>query len=71
MKHAKKAVLAIIAVATVGIGAVNADGFNPRKAVAFYSGHTHDETGTSGAPSHGGGLDSYGCHNKSVPYHCH
>ena len=38
----------------------------------FYSGHTHTENGiTIGAPQHSGGTDRYGCHNASVPYHCH
>jgi hypothetical protein len=40
--------------------------------IEFYSGHTHDVDGaTIGAPSHSGGTNSAGCHNASVPYHCH
>ena len=37
----------------------------------FYSGHIHVEDITGGAPQHSGGTDRYGCHNGSVPYHCH
>lgn len=64
----------LIALATVGvIGAtvVVANVISPRIAVEFYSGHTHDAEGTHGAPSHSGGTNSAGCHNGSVPYHCH
>lgn len=39
--------------------------------VEFYKGHTHHAGGTQGAPEHSGGLDRNGCHNASVPYHCH
>ncbi len=43
-----------------------------RTPVAFYEGHTHGEDGsTIGAPEHSGGTNAYGCHNGSVPYHCH
>jgi hypothetical protein len=43
-----------------------------RAPVVFYTGHTHDANGSAiGAPSHSGGTNSAGCHNKSVPYHCH
>jgi len=47
---------------------------NPRfhEIVSFFSDHSHDhEGGTNGVPQHSGGTDSYGCHNGSVPYHCH
>lgn len=37
----------------------------------YYAGHTHQNGGTLGAPAHSGGTDRYGCHNASVPYHCH
>lgn len=37
----------------------------------FYTGHTHLEGETIDAPQHSGGTDRYGCHNASVPYHCH
>ena len=42
-----------------------------REPVVFYSGHTHDSGETQGAPAHSGGTDRNGCHNASVPYHCH
>lgn len=46
---------------------------NPRQAAitTFFSGHTHQGDETIGAPSHSGRTDRYGCHNRSVPYHCH
>ena len=46
---------------------------NPRfsEITTFYSGHTHNGSETIGAPAHSGGTDRYGCHNRSVPYHCH
>lgn len=37
----------------------------------FYKGHTHHNGETIGAPQHSGGTDKNGCHNGSVPYHCH
>jgi hypothetical protein len=48
-------------------------GFNPRSVeiISFYPGHTHKGESTNGAPGHSGRTDRYGCHNKSVPYHCH
>jgi hypothetical protein len=68
----KKHMVAIIALATaVGSGIAYAE-FNRRTPVEFYDGHTHTEDGhTIGAPQHSGGTDAYGCHNASVPYHCH
>lgn len=43
-----------------------------RHAVDFFPGHRHDANdATVGAPEHSGGTDKYGCHNGSVPYHCH
>jgi hypothetical protein len=43
-----------------------------KQPIEFYKGHTHDENGHAvDAPEHSGGLDRKGCHNKSVPYHCH
>ncbi len=48
---------------------------NPRASeITQYSpSHWHDEHGDTqgGAVSHSGGTDAYGCHNASVPYHCH
>ena len=66
-------VLLVLGTATIAYSA-----YSHRVAVPdFYSGHTHTMTGsqhitgTEGAPSHSGGLDRSGCHNASVPYHCH
>ncbi len=44
---------------------------NPRQAVDFHPGHTHVDGVTIEAPEHSGGTDRWGCHNASVPYHCH
>lgn len=47
---------------------------NPRagEIVEFFGAHTHSAySATIGAPQHSGGTDRYGCHNASVPYHCH
>lgn len=63
------AIIAVLAI--VGASVAYANGLNPRSAIDFYHGHTHDAEGTHGAPSHSGGTDRYGCHNGSVPYHCH
>lgn len=54
------------------IGAAYASFYDGRTPVDFYVGHTHGERGEAiGAPAHSGGTDSNGCHNASVPYHCH
>lgn len=58
-------------IAGIGAGLVYADAGVQRTVFSFFDGHTHDDRKTVGAPSHSGGLDRYGCHNKSVPYHCH
>lgn len=46
---------------------------NPRahEITSFSVDHTHEANDTIGAPQHSGGTDQYGCHNGSVPYHCH
>jgi len=46
---------------------------NPRahEVVNYKPGHTHEIGDTQGAPQHSGGTDKFGCHNGSVPYHCH
>lgn len=46
---------------------------NPREGeiTSFYAGHSHVDGETLGGPAHSGGTDSFGCHNGSVPYHCH
>lgn len=60
--------LAVISTATYAITS------NPRTSeiTNFATGHWHDEHGmTHDAIQHSGGTDAYGCHNGSVPYHCH
>lgn len=46
---------------------------NPRisEITVFYQDHSHNSEETIGAPQHSGGTDRFGCHNASVPYHCH
>ncbi|MEL7466644.1 MAG: hypothetical protein AAFN79_21400 [Pseudomonadota bacterium] len=62
------AVATIVASAAYGVQNYNF----MREPVVFYSGHVHLPNGeTIDAPQHSGGLDSAGCHNASVPYHCH
>ncbi len=64
--------IAILAVATIAsAGFAYSVLSNNRVPVEFFKGHTHIDGSTSGAPSHSGGTNSYGCHNASVPYHCH
>lgn len=63
----------VVAISTI-VGSAYALSMNPRanEIVSFHSGHTHSTFGdTKGAPQHSGGTDKYGCHNASVPYHCH
>lgn len=68
MKKLIGAALAIVATAGVAYAFTG----ESKVPTLFYSGHTHDENGhTNGAPEHSGGLDKKGCHNASVPYHCH
>ena len=54
-------------------GVAYALGSNPRsyEITNFQPGHSHESEITEGALQHSGGTDSYGCHNASVPYHCH
>lgn len=72
MKTKHRIIIAFTA-ATAIIGTAYALTSNPRagEIVAFNPGHTHEDGGTHGAPQHSGGTDKYGCHNASVPYHCH
>lgn len=67
----KLLIAALTLIAVVGGGIVYADAGIQRSVFSFFDGHTHDGEYTVGAPSHSGGLDRFGCHNKSVPYHCH
>lgn len=58
----------------LGVGGAYAGGLFDSRAepVEFYKGHTHGPNMEAiGAPSHSGGTDSEGCHNASVPRHCH
>lgn len=63
--------LGVAIVAVVAVGAAYASFENTRTPVDFYKGHTHAAGETINAPEHSGGTDRYGCHNASVPYHCH
>lgn len=70
----KKSVLVILTLAIVlvaGSAYALKDWSHQRTPVEFFKGHTHAEGETIGAPQHSGGTDSMGCHNGSVPYHCH
>lgn len=71
MNIKKGFLIALTIVGVIGATVVVANVLNPRIAIEFYSGHTHDAQGTHGAPSHSGGTNSAGCHNGPVPYHCH
>lgn len=52
-------------------GAAYASFGDSRTPVEFFTGHTHGNGQTVNAPQHSGGTNSLGCHNGSVPYHCH
>lgn len=69
MKKSLKLLIATL-VALVAGGIVYAAGEH-RIPVEFFTGHSHEGGGTQGAPEHSGGTDRNGCHNGSVPYHCH
>jgi len=68
----KKALVVTAALALGATGVAYAGLGDVRVSVEFYKGHSHgpnDET--IGAPEHSGGTNRLGCHNGSVPYHCH
>lgn len=71
MNPSMKVIAGLLVAVLMGAGLVYANVGGSRAPVAFFSGHTHNADGTQGAPSHSGGLDRQGCHNGSVPYHCH
>ena len=72
MKKTVFTVMAILAVGFAGTSYAIKDWSHQKEPVAFYTGHSHDEDGnTHGAPQHSGGTNAMGCHNASVPYHCH
>lgn len=60
-----------LAIAVGAGGIAIATSIDHRTPVEFYKGHTHHDGITEGAPEHSGGTNSAGCHNASVPYHCH
>ena len=67
-----KKLIGAVLVAVASVGVAYAFTGDSRIPVPFFDGHTHDEHGhTHDAPEHSGGLDRAGCHNGSVPYHCH
>lgn len=70
MKAKKAAIFAIIGAALIGTVAYAALN-DARVPVEFFKGHSHEDGKTVGAPEHSGGTNSQGCHNGSVPYHCH
>ena len=78
----KRLILLVLVLGVAGAGVAYANLWSGRVPVKFYEGHTHDQYGkTHGAPdhssetlaidAHSGGTDKNGCHNASVPYHCH
>ncbi len=67
----KKLVMISVLVLLVVAIAYGAFAFTQRESVEFYKGHSHVGGVTVDAPEHSGGLDRNGCHNASVPYHCH
>lgn len=68
----KYLVVALATATLIGAGAAYAGLGTSRTPVEFYSGHTHGpDMEAIGAPEHSGGTDRNGCHNASVPYHCH
>ena len=68
----RKFLMAVAALALIGTGVAYSGFGGERKPVEFYKGHTHGIDGHAiNAPEHSGGTDEYGCHNASVPYHCH
>ena len=68
----KKVLIVAAVLAVAGGGVAYASLWNERTPVQFFKGHSHDVNGLAqGAPEHSGGLDRAGCHNASVPYHCH
>ena len=70
--NTKRLVIGALIATAIGSTVAYAAMDDRRHAVEFFKGHTHTADGhTVDAPEHGGGLDRYGCHNASVPYHCH
>lgn len=67
----KYLIAAMFVIPAIAYGAAQAGFIDGRTPVEFFAGHTHENGDTAGAPAHSGGTNSMGCHNGSVPYHCH
>ncbi|MBX2856678.1 MAG: hypothetical protein KTR21_16950 [Rhodobacteraceae bacterium] len=64
--------IGVTALAIASAAASGGVGWRHSKETAFYPGHRHAADGAAiHAPSHSGGTNAEGCHNGSVPYHCH
>lgn len=72
MTRTRYLLAAVLAALAIGTGLAYAEFNIERTPTSFYPGHWHDEHGGAvNAPAHSGGTDANGCHNGSVPYHCH
>jgi hypothetical protein len=69
----RKLILSAIVFVVLAISGAVAYSTQMKTPVEFFKGHSHDRNMTviGDAPEHSGGLDRNGCHNASVPYHCH
>ena len=67
----QRILIGLAAVLLAASGAAYAEFANPRTPDEFFAGHSHVDGQTIDAPEHSGGTDRWGCHNASVPYHCH
>ena len=69
MKKKSLLLISLLVISAISFAVIK----NPRisEITVFYDGHSHNGEETIGAPQHSGGTDRYGCHNASVPYHCH
>ena len=66
-----RAILLGVVILVAGFAGALFAGSIDRTPVEYFKGHTHIDGATHGAPEHSGGTDARGCHNGSVPYHCH
>lgn len=72
MQYIFAVIIALMGLISAGTAYAVLDWSHQKTPVSFYEGHYHNENGdTIGAPAHSGGTDKKGCHNRSVPYHCH
>jgi len=69
MKKKSLLLISLLVISAISFAVIK----NPRisEITVFYDGHIHNGEETIRAPQHSGGTDRYGCHNASVPYHCH